>query len=81
MASNVQGDAVLRQQRLNRFRAPVNDERMIEFWRNATPADHAKAMIELSNYAQQLAKKRGIERSTADPMPALPKPRPEALTR
>ena len=60
------------------FLGPVadRDAEVVERWRNASAADHARAMIELSGYAERMAAQTGLGKDPAERFPGFPKPSP-----
>lgn len=69
-----------KQERLARFVGPVAaaDAETIEYWRDATPEQHARAMSDLSDYAQQMAQQTGLGKTDANMLPGFPPLRPRA---
>jgi len=63
-----------------RFVGPLAaaDAETIDHWRHATPEQHAKAMSELSDYAQQMAQQTGLGKTDSDVFPGFPPSRQEA---
>ena len=63
-----------RAERLARFRGPLvhEDQDSAEFWRGQSAEAHAKAMVDLSNYATRMAAQTGLGRDATEPLPALP---------
>lgn len=61
------------------FLGPVadRDAEVIERWRNASPAAHARAMIELSDYAERMAAQTGLGKDPAERFPGIPTPSPQ----
>jgi hypothetical protein len=57
------------------FLGPVadRDAEVIERWRDASPAAHARAMIELSRYAERMAAQTGIGKDPDELFPGIPK--------
>lgn len=60
-----------REARLRRFVGPMieHDQQVVDFWRDASPAAHAQAMIDLADYATQLSRQTGF---TKDPSEVFP---------
>lgn len=60
------------------FLGPVadRDAEVIERWRDASPAAHARAMIELSDYAERMAAQTGLGKDPAERFPGIPEPPP-----
>jgi hypothetical protein len=58
------------------FLGPVadRDAEVIERWRNASPAAHARAMIELSGYAERMAAQTGLGKDPGERFPGIPEP-------
>jgi len=69
-----------KRERLMRFVGPLEaaDTETIDHWRHATPEQHAKAMSELSDYAQQMAQQTGLGKTDSDVFPGFPPSRQEA---
>ncbi|MDB5169100.1 MAG: hypothetical protein JWO41_456 [Candidatus Saccharibacteria bacterium] len=61
-------------ERLARFVGPMieRDQEVVDFWRAASPAEHAKAMIELSDYATSMIKITGIGKDPNERFPGFP---------
>lgn len=61
-------------ERLRRFTASVSedDEQTIAYWRAASPVAHAHAMIELAEYATQMARQTGLGKDPGDLFPGFP---------
>jgi|GEM_PF-3061582 len=57
------------------FLGPVaaRDAEVIERWRDASPAAHARAMIELSDYAERMAVQTGLGKDPTERFPGIPK--------
>lgn len=47
-----------------------DDRETVEFWRNASSAEHADAMCQLAHYAEMMARQTGI-RAESEPLPIL----------
>lgn len=64
---------------LRRFRGPVaeNDRETVKFWRQASPAAHAAAMIALSRYAERMSRQTGYGKDPSEMFPGFPPPRDE----
>lgn len=62
--------------RVARLIGPVarNDRETVEFWRRASAADHARAMIDLAEYAEMISRHTGYRRDPADALLRLPVP-------
>lgn len=67
-------EAEARADRLRRFRGPVeqHDAETVERWRAASPADHASAMIQLAEYAQDMVSITGHGKDPAEMFPGFP---------
>lgn len=67
-------DADARRQRLAQLRGPVaaNDAETMHFWQQQSPSRHADAMIELSEYAEAMARQTGHHKAADDMFPGLP---------
>ena len=66
-------------ERLRRFRQAVErqDRETVEFWSNAPASAHAAAMIELCEYAEQMAARTGLGKREAEMFPGFPPLRAE----
>lgn len=55
------------------FRGSVeaNDDQTVEFWRRASPADHARAMSELSIYAENMVRITGLNKPPDEDFPDI----------
>lgn len=55
------------------FLGPVadRDAEVIERWRNASAAAHARAMIELSDYAERMVAQTGLGKDPAERFPGI----------
>src|ERR1700689_5836305 len=64
-----------RTEMLARFRGPVeaSDADRVEFWRNRSDAEHAKAMTELADFAEMVVGHTGYHKDPTDFFPGLPK--------
>lgn len=62
-----------RRARLERFRGSVerDDQEVIEHWREASPAAHAAAMIELARYAEQMTVRTGFGKNPNEMFPGF----------
>jgi hypothetical protein len=60
---------------LSTFLGPVadRDAEIIERWRDASPQEHARAMIELSDYAERMAAQTGLGKDPTERFPDIPK--------
>lgn len=60
---------------LSTFLGPVadRDAEVIERWRNASPDAHARAMIELSRYAERMAAQTGLGKDPDERFPGIPR--------
>lgn len=60
---------------LTTFLGPVQDRdaEVIERWREASPEAHARAMIELSGYAERMAAQTGLGKDPTERFPGIPK--------
>jgi hypothetical protein len=58
---------------LARMRGPLaaRDREVVEHWRSASPAAHARAMIELSRYAERIARQTGFRKRPDDMFPGF----------
>lgn len=68
---------------LTDFLGPVaaRDSEIVESWRQASPAAHAQAMIELSRYAEQMVLQTGIGKGSDDIFPGFPSIHPAVSRR
>lgn len=59
--------------RLRRFVGPMveRDREIVEYWRSATPSEHARAMIDLAEYAEQMVRQTGITKNPEDMFPGF----------
>lgn len=62
-----------RAERVRRLRGRLDGDAdgSIEYWSNATPAEHARAMIELSRYAEKMSAQTGFRRDPYEKLPRL----------
>lgn len=69
-----------KQERLARFVGSVAaaDAETVDHWRDATPEQHARAMSELSDYAQQMVQQTGLGKTDANMLPGFPPLRNDA---
>jgi hypothetical protein len=77
VASSGELDAAGRAEMLARFRGPVeaSDTERVEFWSTRSDAEHAKAMIELADFAEMVVGHTGYRKDPTDFFPGLPKVR------
>lgn len=63
---------------LTAFLGPIadRDAEVIERWREASPAAHARAMIELSAYAGRMVAQTGLGKDPNERFPGIPKQSP-----
>lgn len=63
-----------REERLRRFVGPLaeRDAEIVTFWRDASPGEHARAMIDLAEYATQMVRLTGIGKDPAEFFPGFP---------
>lgn len=61
---------------LTSFLGPIADRdiEVVERWREASAGDHARAMIELSRYAERMAVQTGFGKSPTERFPGIPEP-------
>ena len=71
--------AAARQERLRRFRGPLEqrDDEVLEHWRQATPEAHAQAMIGLARVAEMIVAHTGFSKDPAEMFPGFPPSRPD----
>lgn len=69
----------IRQERLRRFRGPLQqrDAEVIEYWRKASPEEHAHAMIVLAQTAEMIVARTGLNKDPEDMFPGFPPLRTE----
>lgn len=74
-ATAIDQDAA-RAERLRRFRGPVEerDAEIVDYWRDAPPEAHARAMIELAHYAEQMVAHTGFDKDRSEMFPGFPQP-------
>ncbi len=62
-----------RRARLERFRGHVDthDKELAEYWSQRSPAEHAKAMVDLADYADMMAAQTGFEKDPNEMFPSL----------
>lgn len=62
---------------VNKLRGPLEerDAEVVQHWRAASPAEHAKAMIELAHYAERMAAQTGHLKDVGEMFPGFPSPR------
>jgi hypothetical protein len=74
VASSGELDAAGRAEMLARFRGPVeaSDAERVDFWCSRSDAEHAKAMIELADFAEMVVGHTGYHKDPADFFPGLP---------
>lgn len=62
-----------RAERLRRLRGQPerHDGGSRDYWRDASPAEHARATIELSRYAERMAAQTGFFKDKDEPLPRL----------
>ena len=62
-------------ERLRRFLGPVamRDAETVERWRGASAAEHATAMIELSEFAAQMVQQTGHGKDPSEMFPGFPR--------
>lgn len=67
------GDESARQERLRSFTASLerDDSETVDFWRKRSPAEHAAAMIELSEYTEVMAAQTGLYKQANDMFPGF----------
>jgi hypothetical protein len=65
-----------RAERLRRFRGPLeqNDAETIDDWRQASPAAHAEAMIQLARMAEMIVVTTGFAKDPNEIFPGFPPP-------
>jgi len=75
VASSGEMDTAGRGEMLARFRGPVeaSDAERVGFWRSRSDAEHAKAMIELADFAEMVVGHTGYHKDPTDFFPGLPK--------
>lgn len=63
-----------REERLRRFVGPIaeRDAEVVAYWRNAPASEHARAMIELSEYAAAMVRLTGLGKDPDDFFPGFP---------
>jgi hypothetical protein len=68
-------DDAARADLLTRFRGPVevHDAERVEFWRDRSDAEHARAMIELADFAEKVVSHTGYYKHPDDLFPGFPK--------
>jgi len=66
---------------LARFVGPLEerDQEMIEYWRQATPAEHARAMIELAAFVENVAAHTQLTKEATIMFPGFPRARCDRL--
>ena len=72
-----EGDAALvdeKAERLRRFRGPViaRDAETVAYWRDASATEHARAMIELSEFAAIMVRQTGYGKDPGEMFPGFP---------
>jgi hypothetical protein len=73
----VMSDELTSQEKANlveRICGPVaeRDREIVEHWRSASPAEHAKAMIELAHYAEMMVAQTGFGKDPDEMFPGFP---------
>lgn len=73
LTSGEDGEAI-KAARLDAFRGPVErrDLEMVEYWRGASAAEHAAAMIDLANTAEQIVVHTGYGKDPDEHFPGFP---------
>lgn len=65
-----------REERLRRFVGPIaeRDAEVVAYWRSASPSEHARAMIQLSEYAAEMVQLTGFGKDPDEFFPGFPSP-------
>lgn len=66
-------EAEVKAERLRAFLGSVeeDDAELVAYWRSASSAEHAAAMIDLANYAERMAEQTGLHKDTDEMFPNL----------
>lgn len=60
-------------ERLRRFIGPIaeRDREVVDYWRDAGPGEHARAMIELAEYAETMVAQTGLAKDSTEMFPGF----------